>query len=77
MLKPTNTALHAVQASNYLLYPLDFSVSISATEVVRPLHLCQLWNNVSLSKPKEDSFADMIDRALEKEFPENEQNEGP
>ncbi|KAF9614010.1 hypothetical protein IFM89_014810 [Coptis chinensis] len=28
----------------------------------------------SSSDPKEDSFADMIDRALEKEFPENEQN---
>lgn len=32
--------------------------------------------NVSRSKLKEDSFADMIDRALEKEFPENEQSEG-
>lgn len=29
------------------------------------------------TKPKEDTFADMIDRALEKEFTENEdQNEG-
>lgn len=29
------------------------------------------------TRPKEDTFADMIDRALEKEFPENEdQNEG-
>lgn len=25
---------------------------------------------------EEDSFADMIDRALEREFPENEQNQG-
>ncbi|PIA64386.1 hypothetical protein AQUCO_00100102v1 [Aquilegia coerulea] len=33
-------------------------------------------SNVTQSglKSKEDSFADMIDRALEKEFPENEQN---
>jgi hypothetical protein len=28
-------------------------------------------------RSNEDSFADMIDRALEREFPENEQNEGP
>lgn len=28
------------------------------------------------TRPKEDSFADMIDRALEKEFNETDQNEG-
>lgn len=28
------------------------------------------------SRPKEDSFADMIDRALEKEFTENDKDEG-
>ena len=33
-------------------------------------------SNVSLSKPREGSFAEMIDRALENEFTENEQNEG-
>lgn len=33
-------------------------------------------SNVSLSKPKEGSFADMIDKALENEFKENDQNEG-
>lgn len=32
--------------------------------------------NVTSTRSKEDSFADMIDRALEKEFTENEQNEG-
>uniref|UniRef100_A0A2P2M705 K+ efflux antiporter family protein n=1 Tax=Rhizophora mucronata TaxID=61149 RepID=A0A2P2M705_RHIMU len=31
--------------------------------------------NTSLSKPS--SFADIIDKALEKEFTENDQNEGP
>ncbi|KAK3210523.1 hypothetical protein Dsin_015229 [Dipteronia sinensis] len=31
--------------------------------------------NASLSRPKEDSFADIIDRALEKEFNETDQNE--
>ncbi|XP_044464760.1 K(+) efflux antiporter 4 isoform X1 [Mangifera indica] len=33
------------------------------------------YNNVSRARSKEDSFADMIDRALEKEFNETEQNE--
>ncbi|XP_048597547.1 K(+) efflux antiporter 4-like [Brassica napus] len=33
--------------------------------------------NATNAKPKEDSFADMIDRALEKEFPENDQNDVP
>ncbi|XP_061347603.1 K(+) efflux antiporter 4-like [Gastrolobium bilobum] len=32
--------------------------------------------NASLPRSNEDSFANMIDRALEREFPENEQNEG-
>ena len=33
-------------------------------------------SNVSLSKPKEGSFAHMIDQALANEFPENDQPEG-
>ncbi|KAK7251478.1 hypothetical protein RIF29_34724 [Crotalaria pallida] len=33
-------------------------------------------NNASLARSDDDSFATMIDRALEREFPENEQNEG-
>jgi hypothetical protein len=33
-------------------------------------------SNVSLSKPKEGSFAHMIDQALSNEFPENDQPEG-
>ncbi|KAJ1408154.1 Sodium/solute symporter superfamily [Sesbania bispinosa] len=32
--------------------------------------------NASLARSNDDSFANMIDRALEREFPENEQNEG-
>nr|XP_007160237.1 hypothetical protein PHAVU_002G304300g [Phaseolus vulgaris]ESW32231.1 hypothetical protein PHAVU_002G304300g [Phaseolus vulgaris] len=32
--------------------------------------------NASLARSGDDSFADMIDRALEREFPDNEQNEG-
>ncbi|EFH52169.1 hypothetical protein ARALYDRAFT_901795 [Arabidopsis lyrata subsp. lyrata] len=37
--------------------------------------LRRLRSNATSAKPKEDSFADMIDRALEKEFPDNDQNE--
>ncbi|XP_038695933.1 K(+) efflux antiporter 4-like isoform X4 [Tripterygium wilfordii] len=33
-------------------------------------------SNTTESRSREDSFAGMLDRALEKEFPENEQNEG-
>lgn len=33
--------------------------------------------NSSLARSGNDSFANMIDRALEREFPENEQNQGP
>ncbi|MED6174838.1 K(+) efflux antiporter 4, partial [Stylosanthes scabra] len=32
--------------------------------------------NASLARSGDDSFANMIDRALEREFPENEQNQG-
>lgn len=33
-------------------------------------------SNSTRARSTEDSFADMIDRALEREFPDNEQNEG-
>lgn len=33
--------------------------------------------NGTRPRSEKDSFADMIDRALEKEFTENEQSEGP
>lgn len=32
--------------------------------------------NASLARSDDGSFANMIDRALEREFPDNEQNEG-
>lgn len=32
--------------------------------------------NASLARSGDDSLANMIDRALEREFPDNEQNEG-
>lgn len=44
--------------------------------VTREINGTAAESNATSAKPKEDSFADMIDRALEKEFPENDQNEG-
>ena len=40
------------------------------------VHANATESNVSVSRPKEGSFADMIDKALENEFKENDQNEG-
>ncbi|CAH2051219.1 unnamed protein product [Thlaspi arvense] len=45
--------------------------------VTREINGTSAESNATNAKPKEDSFADMIDRALEKEFPENDQNEVP
>lgn len=42
----------------------------------REINVTSAESNATSAKPKEDSFADMIDRALEKEFPENDQNDG-
>lgn len=59
---------------------LSFSFSLLAIES-EPEVLLEVINataasNASLARSNEDSFANMIDRALEREFPENEQNEG-
>ncbi|KAG7579760.1 Cation/H+ exchanger [Arabidopsis thaliana x Arabidopsis arenosa] len=45
--------------------------------VTREINGTVVESNATSAKPKEDSFADMIDRALEKEFPDNDQNEVP
>ncbi|XP_010453236.1 PREDICTED: K(+) efflux antiporter 6-like isoform X2 [Camelina sativa] len=47
------------------------TVSVNSSSVVASLN-----GSSSLVKPKEGSFADIIDRALEKEFNESDQNEG-
>ncbi|KAJ7966443.1 K(+) efflux antiporter [Quillaja saponaria] len=52
----------------------SLSLALRPTEVDQ-LDLNSTESNVSLSRPKEDSFADIIDRALEHEFTENDQNE--
>ncbi|KAL0758467.1 hypothetical protein Bca101_074617 [Brassica carinata] len=61
-------------------FPLAFSAeSDIGTDSVatREINGTAAESNATNAKPKEDSFADMIDRALEKEFPENDQNDVP
>ncbi|XP_039684812.1 K(+) efflux antiporter 4 isoform X2 [Medicago truncatula] len=64
-----------------LCYP-SFSFSLLAanstveTELLLPETNVTAVGNASLAGSNEDSLANMIDRALEREFPENEQNEG-
>ncbi|XP_058732195.1 K(+) efflux antiporter 4-like isoform X2 [Vicia villosa] len=64
-----------------LCYP-SFSFSLLANntvpepDFVLPETNLTAVGNASLAGSNEDSLANMIDRALEREFPENEQNEG-
>lgn len=65
--------------SSFFFFSLAFSADsdIETDSVVtREINGTLVESNATSAKPKEDSFADMIDRALEKEFPENDQNEG-
>ncbi|KAF2535798.1 hypothetical protein F2Q68_00022906 [Brassica cretica] len=55
------------------LHHIQFQIEISSTAA--RLEVTYL-NASSLGKPKEGSFADIIDRALEKEFNESDQTEG-
>ena len=75
------TNLFAILISTLLLVLLRSSDSVLAEPLAGDsdpvlLNLNATESNVSLSKPKEGSFADMIDKALENEFKENDQNEG-
>ncbi|XP_010541035.1 PREDICTED: K(+) efflux antiporter 4 isoform X2 [Tarenaya hassleriana] len=51
------------------------SDTVSDTLVSREINVTSTDSNATSVRPKEDSFADMIDRALEKEFTENDQIE--
>ncbi|CAK8579441.1 unnamed protein product [Lathyrus sativus] len=64
-----------------LCYPsLSFSLlannSVPEPDIVLTENNLTAVGNASLAGSNEDSLANMIDRALEREFPENEQNEG-
>ena len=56
------------------LLPLSLALLVPESDLLIQTNLTA--SNVSLSKPKEGTFADMIDKALENEFKENDQNEG-
>ncbi|KAK2439302.1 K(+) efflux antiporter 4 [Trifolium repens] len=65
----------------FLCFPsFSFSLladnSVTEPEVILPETNVTAAGNASLAGSNEDSLANMIDRALEREFPENEQNEG-
>ena len=60
-----------------LLSSTSFADSDSDSDRLDLDHSNSSESNVSLSKPKEGSFAHMIDQALANEFPENDQPEGP
>lgn len=67
----------AVFFNSLLLLPRS-SLAIRPTESdrIELANATESSSNVSLSRPREGTFADMIDRALEHEFTENDQNEG-
>ncbi|XP_021608686.1 K(+) efflux antiporter 4 isoform X1 [Manihot esculenta] len=59
-----------------LLFVSAFLLSLSATESDSAVEMnATTESNGTRSRSREDSFADMIDRALEKEFNETDQNE--
>ena len=49
----------------------------SESQSVAEINATAAQSNVSDPRSREDSFVDMIDRALEKEFNDTDQNEGP
>ncbi|KAG4379337.1 hypothetical protein GLYMA_17G229700v4 [Glycine max] len=68
----------AVFFHSLLLLPHS-SLAIRPTESdrIELANATESSSNASLSRPREGTFADMIDRALEHEFTENDQNEAP
>ncbi|CAH8262763.1 unnamed protein product [Arabidopsis lyrata] len=58
-------------------YSAESDNETDSAVVTREINGTVVESNATSAKPKEDSFADMIDRALEKEFPDNDQNEVP
>ncbi|CAN6979937.1 hypothetical protein IGI04_038408 [Brassica rapa subsp. trilocularis] len=77
----------SVEPMRFLAFLLicSFSLALSADSDIgtdsvitrEEINVTSAESNATNAKPKEDSFADMIDRALEKEFPENDQNDVP
>ncbi|MED6175072.1 K(+) efflux antiporter 4, variant 2, partial [Stylosanthes scabra] len=80
----SHSILNPLLLSGLLLFCPSFFFSLVAADPeseAEPEILLRETNatftgNASLARSGDDSFANMIDRALEREFPENEQNEG-
>lgn len=78
--------LNLLILSDLLIFHSSFSFSLPAVnsepepkpkpKLLIPETNATVAGNGSLAGSNEDSLANMIDRALEREFPENEQNEG-
>ncbi|KAF2591573.1 hypothetical protein F2Q70_00041515 [Brassica cretica] len=60
-----------------LAFSADSDIETDSVITREEINVTSAESNATNAKPKEDSFADMIDRALEKEFPENDQNDVP
>lgn len=68
----TSTLLFVFHA---ILFPsCSLALRPAVSDRAEPFNVTE--SNVTESRPREGSFADMIDRALEHEFTENDQNEG-
>ncbi|KAH7523807.1 hypothetical protein FEM48_Zijuj06G0051200 [Ziziphus jujuba var. spinosa] len=78
-LSSSELSLLFILAPTLFLFCLDWLPSLSLAQPLNDSDRLLLSNasesNVSTYKPKEGSFADMIDKALENEFKDNEQNE--
>ncbi|XP_025636848.1 K(+) efflux antiporter 4 isoform X2 [Arachis hypogaea] len=77
----SHSILNILLLCDLLLFCPSFFSLVAAESESEPELLLRGANatatgNASLARSGEDSFANMIDRALEREFPENEQNEG-
>lgn len=78
-LRPTTTVLPLLflcfVSIPWLEFPLAASAESNESNSVAE-EINAESDKSSRARSTNDSFADMIDRALEREFPENEQNQG-
>ncbi|KAL5572499.1 hypothetical protein UlMin_022096 [Ulmus minor] len=69
-------AFEVVSLPSSLAFPLLVAAdSRDSKSLAEEINATAVDANSTLARSGEDSFADIIDRALEREFPENEQNE--
>ncbi|CAF2050148.1 BnaA09g44050D [Brassica napus] len=76
-LEPMRFLAFLLICSFSLVFSADSDIGTDSVITREEINVTSAEANATNAKPKEDSFADMIDRALEKEFPENDQNDVP